>query len=118
MGAPFIYQGWHAVLGNEVDGRIVAVVIYTRDSSGDVDLHLVVESGSRWMTSDFIGRVFSYPFDDLERVRVSAAVSRSNIGLQRLLLALGFAIEGIRRKCFGDEDAVLFGMLKEGCRYG
>lgn len=117
LGAPFTFTGWYSTIGNVIDGRMAAVVIYTQNGE-DIELHLVMHPGSRWLTSDFARAIFSFPFRQLGLNRVSAVVVKSNYALQRLLIALGFVIEGIRRKFLHGEDVVLFGMLKEECRYG
>jgi RimJ/RimL family protein N-acetyltransferase len=112
----FTYQGWWAAIGHEIAGELVAVVIYTRDT--DIEMHVVAAQGKRWLTSDFVSAAFAYPFAQLHMERVSATARKSNGLLQMLLIKLGFRIEGIRRKASHGEDLILFGMLREECRYG
>lgn len=118
LGRPINHINWWTCLGWRERGEIVAVVMYTQpDLDEDIAMHLVVKPGARWCTSEFVSAAFRYPFTQLVVRRVSAAAPAENKPFQRMLEALGFVREGIKRKLSGGRDFIMFGMLREECRY-
>lgn len=118
LGRPLHHAGWWTAIGHEVDGELVAAVFYTQgDSEEDISMHVVARPGAAWLTSDFAAAAFRYPFNQLQLRRVSAAASVEDQPFQRMLKALGFTWEGIKRRFIGGRDFALFGMLREECRY-
>jgi RimJ/RimL family protein N-acetyltransferase len=117
-GKPLAHEGWWTAIGHEVGGQLVAVVFYTQpDSSEDIALHVIAKPGEPWLTSSFAASVFAYPFSQLLVQRVSAAAAAADSAFQRMLEKLGFTREGIKRRLIGGRDFVMFGMLREECRY-
>lgn len=97
--------------------RIVAGVIYNSYEEGNVCMHLGAEDGSRWATPAFLFAVFDYPFNGLRLRRATAMVRGKNERALRLVKNLGFTYEGTMRHYFRDDDAVIYGMLREECRF-
>ena len=101
-----------------INGEIVAAVFYTLPfggSSEDMDMHVIAQPGSRWMTSYFVGAAFRYPFVQLGLRRVSATAVPEPF--KRILKLLGFVQEGTKRQAVKGRDIAMFGMLREECRY-
>lgn len=67
----------------------------------------------RWLTRPIIKSIMSYPFDKLECERVTALTPSRTASARRFLQTFGFVKEGEVRKGFGDDDAVISGLLKE-----
>lgn len=57
-----------------------------------------------------------YMFVQLKCTRVTARTRASNAACLKALAMLGFRPEGVARAWFGDEDAILFGLLRGECR--
>ena len=81
-------------------------------------MHVAAVPGKRWMTKDFLWRVFAYPFLQLNCNRVTGLVREDNIVAQKFDEHIGFKREGLIRKGATDgADIILYGMLKEECRW-
>jgi len=71
-----------------------------------------------WALPKTLRALFDYPFNALHCVRVTCVVGRKNEKARKLLLDLGFKLEGVRRKALdGREDEIDYGLLKEDCRW-
>ena len=105
-------------IGQYKDGKIVAGVVYNLYNGPSICMHVAAEPGKRWMTKDFLFRTFAYPFIQLGCNRVTGLVRVDNIEARRFDENLGFIQEGIIRKGADDgTDMILYGMLKEECRW-
>jgi RimJ/RimL family protein N-acetyltransferase len=98
-------------------GSLVAVVGYTdfQEQYGDIRMHIAA-SDARWATRTIIGQLLRYPFGQLQCQRVTAIIPARNARAQRLLRGLGFLEEGRVRRAFGDDDALVHGLLFEEAR--
>lgn len=77
-----------------------------------IEISFVLES-PRWLTRAVIAGILSYPFDQLNCVRVTAATpgKKSAASARRFLEKFGFKREGLARLGFGDfGDAVIYGL--------
>lgn len=114
----FYDDGFCSTIGWEVCGEIVGGVLYEGFRWPDINMHIATDGTKRWANRRFIFACFDYPFNQLKCYRVTAVVCISNSNAVKLVLKLGFKLEGRLRKAFpSGEDALLFGMLKEECRW-
>jgi RimJ/RimL family protein N-acetyltransferase len=105
-------------IGLEEDGEIIAGVVYTMFTQAGVTAHIAAVPGRRWMTRDFLWRIFAYPFIQLKCNRISGLVRADNLEAQKFDEHLGFKREGLlRRACTDGTDMILYGMLREECRF-
>ena len=97
---------------------ITAVVVYNNYlPSCSIDIHCA-SAGERWLTRPFLAAVFAYPFEQLGVRRVTARIGADNPKAARFLRHLGFMHEGTIRKGWGpDTDLLIFGLLKDECRF-
>ena len=66
----------------------------------------------RWLTRPLIRQIMAYPFGQLRCQRITAVTPRRARAARRFLDAFGFRREGMVRKGFGDDDAVISGLLR------
>lgn len=105
-------------IGLEYDGNLIAGVVYNMYTEAGISMHVAAEPGKRWMNRDFLFRAFAYPFLQLRCNRVTGLVRVDNIEARRFDEHLGFVQEGVIRKGAVDgTDMILYGMLKEECRW-
>lgn len=105
-------------IGLEQDGELIAGVVFNLYTGPSICMHVASEPGRRWMTRDFLFRCFAYPFLQLQCNRITGLVRMDNLDAQRFDEHLGFKKEGILRKAASDgTDFILYGMLKEECRW-
>ena len=92
--------------------------IYNRCSPPDICIHVVAREGALWCHEDILAHVFAYPFGQLELGRCTVPVLSGNEASKRMVEALGFVYEGtLRRAGPGDQDILLYGILREECRW-
>ncbi len=108
---------WYQAIGLEDDGRLIAGIVYNFMTAADIVMHIATEPNARWLTSEFAHAVFGYPFNQLGKRRVSVYARSKDESTRKLVEALGFEHEGRVRHAYPDDDAELYGLLKEHCRY-
>ncbi len=104
-------------LGLVRDGILVAGVIYNCFEGVNVNMHIGAVDGSKWMTADFLHASFDYPFNQLKRRRVSACINSNRKKAVSFVEHLGFEYEGRRKNYYENGDMLLYGMLREKCRF-
>jgi hypothetical protein len=97
-------------IGRIVDGNAVCVVAFSNWCGCDIELSVAADPGSG--SRLFLSVVFSYVFGQLGCVRCTVKTRASNADGIHLAERLGFEREGYLRNGFGNEDAVLLGLLK------
>ena len=109
--------GQCSAIGLEKDGNLVAGVVFNWYTGPSIAMH-VAGIGKEWLTRDFLYRCFAYPFIQLECNRVTGLVRTDNFAAQKFDEHLGFVREGVIRRGASDgTDFILYGMLKEECRW-
>ena len=68
-------------------------------------------SNPAWCQRGIVTALMSYPFGQLRCRRVTAVVAEKNRRALRLNQALGFRREGCVRRGFGNQNAIIMGML-------
>lgn len=98
------------------DGLIAGVVY---NGYREVNIEMTIASSSpRWCMRGILAGLFWYPFEQLGLARVTAIAERSNQPVRAFLGRLGFREEGVMRRAFRNgNDAVIYGMLREECRW-
>lgn len=99
-------------------GSLIAGVVYQNFTKTDIHMHVAALDGKRWLSKAFLGECFRYPFKQLDCARVTGLVPGRNIDAQRFDEHLGFVLEGRVRKILPNgDDLVIYGMLREECRW-
>lgn len=103
-----------AALGVEdADGSLIGGVVFSgwRPSCRSIEASFASDT-ARWLTRRLITQIMAYPFGQLDCQRVTAITPRKAGPARRFLDAFGFKREGLVRKGFGDDDAVISGLLR------
>jgi len=107
----------YQAIGLERDGEIAAAVIFNLYSGADVAMHVAAVPGRRWLVREYIKACFGYPFLQLGVRRISGFVPAKNLEARRFDEHLGFKYEGIMRHALPDDDVIVYGMIREHCRW-
>ncbi len=67
----------------------------------------------RWLTRSIIVEILAYPFSYLGCERVTTVTPSGNRAALRMNQKLGFSQEGLVRRGFDDDDAVIMGLLRQ-----
>lgn len=104
-------------LGVLQDGKLVGGCVFSNFHGHSIEVSTATDS-STYLTRGMLDQMFGYPFRQLGCVRVTAITREDNVRTQKLLRGLGFTQEGRARKAWdGKHDAIIFGILKEECRF-
>lgn len=103
-------------LGIGDDEKLLAAIVYTDYTGYSMQLSIAAES-PRWCSRTALKAIFHYPFNDCNCVRVTACVAKKNTRSRRLVQGLGFKQEGVVRRGFAVDDLIVYGMLKDECRW-
>ncbi len=107
----------YSALGLIKDGEIIAGVIYNHYVNPNIMMHVAAIPGRRWLNREFLFACFDYPFNQLNCNRITGLVPKKNKDARRFDTHLGFEYEGNMRKALADDDMLVYGMLKEKCKW-
>ena len=96
------------------DGRLIAVGVYYNWSERFKSIEFAGASITpKWMSREVLSVLFKYPFVQLGCERLTLVIPRRNRRARRVIEGLGFVLEGKARKGFLDDDAMIYGILRE-----
>jgi len=110
------YENYSAI-GLVKNDLLVAGAIYNHYNGSDININFAAEPGARWMTREFLYACFDYPFNQLTCRRASVLVPKKNKTARKFTVHLGFEYEGNMRKALPNDDMIIYGLLKENCKW-
>lgn len=108
---------WFQCIGWERHGELQAVVVFNDMTEHNIEATIAAVPSRRWLSKEFIRAFYRYPFVQLGVKRLTAHVRVSNAESLNIAERVGFRREGVARKWFGDEDAIVLGLLESDFRY-
>ena len=116
--APHCDNGFerYVAVGCEIDGKLIAGWVYSDFRGHSISIS-IASIDKRWCSRKSLRSIFGYPFLQLKCERLMAVTGASQSNVRRLLEWAGFTHEGTLRRGFADDDAVIYGMLKEECHW-
>ena len=109
--------GHYSALGLVRGDRIVAGVVYNNWEAQNVCAHIGAIEGRHWLTRSFLHAMFAYPFVQCGKRRITALVAKRNKTARKFVDNLGFVYEGSLRHYYGNDDLIVYGLLRERCRH-
>jgi hypothetical protein len=98
-------------------GEFCAGVVISEFRGHDCQISCATETSVAWRDT-VVTAVFDYIFNQLGCVRCTSITKKGNRRTRAFLEGLGFKLEGrVRRGFDGTQDALLYGLLAEECRY-
>ena len=107
---------FHTLANLDSNGRILCVVLYSHWLESGCEM-VIASSSPRWATRAFMHAAFAYPFIQMKKRRVTFIVADNNLKSLKMCHKLGATVEGKVRQWFGKNDGVVFGLLKDECKY-
>lgn len=98
-------------IGRIKNGEVACVCGFSHWTGHDIELSVAGNPGSG--SKDFLSVVFAYVFEQAGCVRCTVKTRESNAKAIKLATRLGFEPEGRLRNGFGDEAALIFGLLRQ-----
>jgi RimJ/RimL family protein N-acetyltransferase len=109
--------GQCSALGVVRNGALLGGVVFHNYQGFCIEVSWAFDS-PRWASRDVLRTLFSYPFGQLNCVRLTSLAPRSNKKSRKAVVQLGFKLEGVHPKAFdGVTDAMSYGMLRSDCRW-
>jgi RimJ/RimL family protein N-acetyltransferase len=109
--------GSFQALGVVRHGQLVGGVVYHHYRGFDIQIAAAFDAKS-WALPGTLRALCAYPFVQLGVTRVTAITGKKNKKARRTLERIGFALEGVaKRGLDGVEDAMIFGLLKDNCKW-
>jgi RimJ/RimL family protein N-acetyltransferase len=108
------WMGPWVALGYERDGQMIGAVVFDAFTETECAMHVAISAP---IPRSVVREVFKYPFVTAKLQRITATVAPSNTASIRLILRWGFKFEGRKRVALGDEDELIYGLLKQECRF-
>jgi Acetyltransferases, including N-acetylases of ribosomal proteins len=117
IGMELVEGTYQALMVLNSKNDFVAGVVVANFRSAGCEISCASETSAAWRPQ-VMRAVFSYIFDQLGCVRVTAITTKSNKRAREFLERLGFVLEGnLRRGYDGRRDALLYGLLRDECRF-
>lgn len=107
--------GRGTAIGREVDGELVAGVLYEDYTGANIVCHIAGDGN--WATREFLGVIFDYPFRQLKVKRITVPVCGSNAKSRRLVERMGFTLECALREATPLSDLLIYRMFAGECRF-
>ena len=105
-----------ACIGQEKDGKLIAVVGYSNFLPNSCQMH-IASTDVLWPTKDFLFAVFDYPFNKLEVKVIIAPICKGNVKPLNMCRKLGF--EQVADIPYGhpDGDLIVVTMKRNQCKW-
>lgn len=106
------FKSLAAIEGEE----IVGAVVYDAFTPYECCIHVRLDKPG-CKTPGVLRQVFAYPFEQLGLKRLTGLVAKTNQKGHKLCTYLGFHFEGVKQSALGDDDEVIYGLLRENCKW-
>jgi RimJ/RimL family protein N-acetyltransferase len=103
-------------IGVGLNGEIIAAVVYHNCRGNGLEMS-IASTSPKWATRKTLFHLFAYPFITQGCDRVTALVDADDHDVQTFDERLGFVREGLLRKAHPNGDAVIYGMLRDECKW-
>ncbi|MGC3959560.1 MAG: GNAT family protein [Verrucomicrobiota bacterium] len=107
------WMGQWVAMGYEQDGVLVGAVVFDSFTPHECAMHVALDGR---VPRAVVREVFRYPYVTAGLNRITVSVAESNALSRRLIERWGFRLEGKKRLGCGDEDELIYGLLRQECR--
>ncbi len=95
-------------------GKRIGGVIFNDRADRNIEVTIFGPGAYRRDVCVWIAR---YCFVDNDCLRITGRTRVSNLYIRRVMEKFGWRLEGVLRDWYDDEDAAIYGMTREGCRF-
>jgi RimJ/RimL family protein N-acetyltransferase len=104
-------------IGRWEGGQLLGVVAIWNHAAG-INAEVGWAGATGWLTRGFLRVVFAYLFGQLHLQRVTGRIHDDNAAAIEASTRLGFVHEGTLRHARRGGDVLVYGLIREECRYG
>lgn len=119
IGTPIVRGHFQAFAVYDSNDSFVAGIVVNNFRGTDCEISMASET-PRWARKSVMRYIFDYVFTKCGCVRCTCIVVNHNRSkrTRRFLTGLNFVLEGVLRRAYdGELGAMIFGLLKEDCRF-
>jgi RimJ/RimL family protein N-acetyltransferase len=98
-------------------GHLLGATVFHEYRSNYSTIQMSFAGGNGWLSRAYLRRIWAYPFEQLNCQRVYGCVAKKNLVAQETALRMGAINEATLKQGFGDDDMIIFRVLKEECRW-
>ena len=95
-------------------GRPIGAALFNDRSCRNIELTVYGPGAFR---RDVCRQIAAYCFDQMRCERITVRTRYGNEKVRAIIERFGWKPEGILRNFYGDDDAVIYGMLRTECRF-
>ena len=107
---------FRAISAVDEHDKFACVAVMTNFTSRNIDINIAISNRDSLSPRSAVlmfNEIFSYTFDTLRAVRVTALSRGKNMKANKFFEHIGFKQEGVMRKAFPDDDLNIYGFLAE-----
>lgn len=107
---------FRAISAVDENDKFACVAVMTNFTSRNIDINIAISNRDSLSPRSAVlmfNEIFSYTFDTLRAVRVTALSRSKNQKANKFIEHIGFKPEGTMRKAFQDDDLNIYGFLAE-----
>lgn len=107
---------FRAISAVDENDKFACVAVMTNFTSRNIDINIAISNRDSLSPRSAVlmfNEIFSYAFDTLRAVRVTALSRSKNQKANKFIEHIGFKPEGTMRKAFQDDDLNIYGFLAE-----
>ena len=108
--------GPSTAIGIQKNGELIAGCVYHDYRDGQIESSLASSTKS-WANRSVLYSLFAYPFLQVKANRLLVTCAENNEKAMKMNRQLGFVPEGILRELYYPNDGVVWGMLKQECKW-
>jgi RimJ/RimL family protein N-acetyltransferase len=97
------------------DDRPMCAFVFNDNPGSNIEMSVFAEPGG--MTRGVLRYIANYAFNTNKCRRLTVRTRKRNKRVLKLAPRYGFTYESVMKHYYGDDDAVVFRMLREDCRY-
>ncbi len=108
--------GPSTAIGIQKNGELIAGCVYHDYRDGQIESSLASSTKS-WANRSVLYSLFAYPFLQVKANRLLVTCAENNEKAMKMNRQLGFVPEGILRELYYPNDGIVWGMLKQECKW-
>ena len=98
------------------DGEVLGGTVFNGYNGSNIDLSIFLLKPLPFRRGHYRA-LFDYPFNQLGVRRVTVRTKAKNKKVRKQIRRLGFKPEGRMSKYYSDDDAMVYGLTKGGCKW-
>jgi RimJ/RimL family protein N-acetyltransferase len=101
----------------DTHGHVLGAFVFHEYRSAYRSIQMSFAGEAGWLSRGFLRFVWRYPFEQMQVRRVYGCIAATNAKARETARRIGGTEEAVLRLGFGDDDLVIYRVLKEECKW-